>query len=73
MERISGECLDFTNDPLCVVDTSITIPLERYNELIRKEIGYEVRRAELLKMNLSHSAEDTVIYQLDTVPVDDDF
>lgn len=33
------------NDPLCVVDTSITISLERYNELIRKELVYEIEKA----------------------------
>ena len=59
-------------DPLCVVDTTITIPLERYNELLRKEVGFEVRKAELMKMGYTHSAEDTVIYQLDKKPVEDD-
>lgn len=73
--------LGLFDDPLCVVDTSITIPLERYNELIRKEVGYDYRRAELQNTTyITPSTADKVMFQLEEktplgceAPVDDDF
>lgn len=42
----------------------VTIPLERYNELLRKEIGFEIRREELKDFTFG-GAERKVIYDLE--------
>ena len=63
-------------------DKTITISLERYTELLKKEMGYEYRRAELqLKEEAWVTEADKIIFGLlkDRIPVgsintkDDDF
>lgn len=58
----------------------IEIPLARYKELLRKEIGYDYRRAELLDKDRTYftpSTSDRIMFELDkkTEPVieEDDF
>ena len=52
----------------------IEIPLERYKELIRKEIGYDYRRAELLHTTyITPSTADKLMFQLEEKVEDDDF
>ena len=52
----------------------IEIPLERYKELIRKEIGYEYRRTELLHTTyITPSTADKLMFQLEEKVEDDDF
>lgn len=55
----------------------ITITLDRYTELIRKEVGYNYRRAELLNTTyITPNTADKIMFQLEekpVEPVEDDF
>jgi hypothetical protein len=51
---------------------TITIPLKRYQELIRKEVGFDIRQAELREASFASTA-DKIIFSVETVQEDDDF
>ena len=51
---------------------TITISLKRYQELIRKEVGFDIRQAELREASWTSTA-DKIIFSVEMVQEDDDF
>lgn len=51
---------------------TVTISCERYEELIKKELAYEVRRAEVQQSSYK-SATDVILFGIEPAKKDDDF
>lgn len=52
---------------------TITISLERYQELIRKEVGFDIRAAEIREASWVSTADRVIFGSLPATKEEDDF